>query len=133
MTEGDDKIVVFDSYDTVVAANLAKTKLDAYGIPCFLTDENFVGLYPIRNDVFPGVRLHIFEQDLQQVKEVLSETIPIVRNCPACRSTAIEYVPSRKSITAWVISEILLGLFLPVKKVYRCEDCKREFDSIESN
>lgn len=132
MTDGNDKIVVFDSYDTVVAANLAKTKLDAYGIPCFLTDENFVALYPIRNDVFPGVRLHIFEQDLQQAKEVLNETIPIIRLCPACRSTAIEYVPSRKNIMAWIISEVLVGLFLPIKKVYRCEDCKCEFDSIDS-
>jgi hypothetical protein len=31
----EEKIVVYASYDTVVAANLAKTKLDAYGIPCF--------------------------------------------------------------------------------------------------
>ncbi len=53
----EDKIIVFDSYDTVMAANLVKTKLDAYGIPCFLSDENFVGLYPIRNELFPGVRL----------------------------------------------------------------------------
>lgn len=130
---GKAKIIVFDSYDTVVAANLAKTKLDAYGIPCFLTDENFVALYPIRNDVFPGVRLHIFEQDLQQVKEVLSEAVSIERQCPACRSTSIEYVASRKNLTTWVMAEILLSLFLPVKKVYRCEDCEHEFDTLEGN
>ena len=131
MAEAEDKIIVFDAYDTVVAANLVKTKLDAFGIPCFLTDENFVGLYPIRNEVFPGIRLHIFEKDQAQVKEILRDEVPIVRSCPVCRSTSVVYEPSRKSISAYVISEILMGLFLPVKKVYRCQDCKREFDSVD--
>jgi hypothetical protein len=131
MTDADDKIIVFDAYDTVVSANLVKTKLDAFGIPCFLTDENFVALYPIRNEVFPGIRLHIFEKDRAHVNEILKDEVSIVRVCPVCRSTDIAYEPSRKSITAYVISEILMGLFLPVKKVYRCQDCKREFDSVE--
>lgn len=70
--EKADEIVVFDAYDTVILANLAKTKLDAYGIPCFLSDENFVGLYPIRNEVFPGVRLHIFKKDTDRAREILN-------------------------------------------------------------
>ncbi|MBS1681204.1 MAG: DUF2007 domain-containing protein [Bacteroidetes bacterium] len=73
MTEPEEKIIVFRAYDTVIQANLAKTKLDAYGIPCFLTDENLTSLYPIRNDIFPGVRLHIFEKDKQQTEDLLSE------------------------------------------------------------
>lgn len=70
--EKGDEIVVFEAYDTVILANLAKTKLDAYGIPCFLSDENFVGLYPIRNEVFPGVRLHIFKKDIDRAREILN-------------------------------------------------------------
>jgi len=69
----EDKIIIYASYDTVILANLAKTKLDAYGIPCFLTEEHFTSLYPIRNEIFPGVRLHIFEKDRDQVDEVLKE------------------------------------------------------------
>ncbi len=69
-----DKIIIFTSFDNVIAANIAKTKLDAYGVPCFLTEENFTGLYPLRNDIFPGVRLHIFERDFDQAKEVLEDT-----------------------------------------------------------
>ena len=56
-----------------IQANLAKTKLDAYGIPCFLTEENFTSLNPFRNDIFPGVRLHIFEKDKPRVVEILTE------------------------------------------------------------
>lgn len=69
----EDKIIIFESYDTVIQANLAKTKLDAYGVPCFLTEENFTNFYPIRNAIFPGVRLHIFEKDTERAKEVLKE------------------------------------------------------------
>ena len=71
--EAQEKIVVYEAYNTAMDANLAKTKLDAYGIPCFLTEENFTNLYPIRNAIFPGVRLHIFEQDQARVKEILTD------------------------------------------------------------
>ena len=73
MTEPQEKIIIFCAYDTVVEANLARTKLDAHGIPCFLTDENLTNLYPIRNAIFPGVRLHIFEKDYELVKSTLEE------------------------------------------------------------
>ncbi len=73
MTEPQEKIIVFRAYDTVVEANLAQTKLDAHGIPCFLTDEHLTNLYPIRNAIFPGVRLHIFEKDYDEVKSILEE------------------------------------------------------------
>ena len=69
----EDKIIIYESYDTGIQANLAKTKLDAYGIPCFLTEENFTSLYPIRNGIFPGVRLHIFEADKSRIFEILTE------------------------------------------------------------
>ena len=73
MTEPQEKIIIFRAYDFVVEANLARTKLDAHGIPCFLTDENLTNLYPIRNAIFPGVRLHIFEKDYEEVKSLLEE------------------------------------------------------------
>ncbi|MEQ8362745.1 MAG: DUF2007 domain-containing protein [Cyclobacteriaceae bacterium] len=73
--EEKDKIIVFKGFDTGVEANLAKTKLDAYGIPCFLSGENFMNIYPIRNDIFPGVRLHIFENDKPRVIEILEAQI----------------------------------------------------------
>lgn len=70
--EEAEKIIIYSSFDNVIAANIAKTKLDAYGIPCFLTEENFTGLYPLMNNIFPGVRLHIFEKDFDQTQEILT-------------------------------------------------------------
>ncbi len=76
MTNPEEKIIVFDSYNTGVEASLVKTKLDAYGIPCFLSGENFTGLYPFKNELLTGVQLHIFEKDLAQVREILKEENP---------------------------------------------------------
>ena len=68
-----EKIIVFDSFDNVILANLAKLKLDAYGIPCFITNENTTNLYPILNGFFPAVRLCVFESDLERIKEIMEE------------------------------------------------------------
>lgn len=133
MDGSEDKIIVFDSYDTVMAANLVKTKLDAYGIPCFLSDEHFVGLYPIRNELFPGVRLHIFQKDREQVTEVLAEENTSEREtlqCPYCGSKNIALQSDKKGILNSVITSVLLGLFLNPKQAHRCHDCTREFDSV---
>lgn len=76
MEDPAEKIIIYQAFDTVMQANLAKTKLDAYGVPCFLTEENFTSLYPFRNDIFPGVRLHIFEKDSDRAREILVEENP---------------------------------------------------------
>lgn len=73
MEAGNDRIIILNAYDTLIQANLAKTKLDAYGVPCFLTEENFTGFFPLRNDIFPGVRLHIFEKDKARAEEILTD------------------------------------------------------------
>ncbi|NJN42335.1 MAG: DUF2007 domain-containing protein [Flammeovirgaceae bacterium] len=72
MKESEEKIVVYDSYATNILANLVKTKLDAYGIPCFLSGEEFNNMFPIKNDLMHGVRLHIFECDRDQVNQIIN-------------------------------------------------------------
>jgi len=132
MEESSENIVVFESYDTVTAANLVKTKLDAYGIPCFLSDEHFVNLYPIRNELFPGVRLHIFEKDRQRVKEILTEVtshseIETV-HCPKCHSTNITLENKKTGWLDNLLTNLLLGLFIHPKKVYHCNSCRSNFE-----
>jgi DNA-directed RNA polymerase subunit RPC12/RpoP len=136
MDESEDKIIVFESYDTVMAANLVKTKLDAYGIPCFLSDENFVGLYPFRNELFPGVRLHIFEKDKERVNEILTEQNTSEAEtiyCPHCGSQNVEEYVDKKGLLNEMITSVMIGLFLNPKKVYRCQSCLKEFELSPDN
>ena len=127
MEEAAEKIIVYDSYDTVVQANLVKTKLDAYGIPCFLSEENFTTWYPFRNQLFPGVRLHIFEKDYDQVREILMDSPLSIEEtiCSECGSkeVTIEEIEVEKGFM-----DTLLSFIQPNKKVYRCKKCKHEWD-----
>lgn len=72
--ENEDKIIVFKKYESALAANLAKTKLDAYGIPCFLSNETISALYALPHMKGMEVSLHIFENDHSQVAEILASS-----------------------------------------------------------
>jgi len=125
--EAAEKIIVYDSYDTIVQANLVKTKLDAYGIPCFLSEENFTSWYPFRNQLFPGVRLHIFEKDYAQVKEILLDSPLTLEEtiCPNCDS---KKVTIEDRVKEKGLIDTLLSIIQPEKKVYHCQDCHQEWD-----
>lgn len=124
MNDPEEKIIVFRAYDTVVEANLAKTKLDAYGIPCFLTEEHMNNLYPIRNGIFPGTRLHIFEKDYDQVKSVLDENQDEgFIKCPRCGSTDFHQILSGEEGSNFTIRAIL-GVFSSKPIIeYKCNNC----------
>lgn len=131
--EQEGKIVVFRDFDNTIDANIVKTKLDAYGIPCFLTEENLANLYPGQHFLHFRVRLHLFEHDLVQAKQITEErTLQLeddIHRCPHCQSAHIERDFSKK-LTSHVLSSLnilFFGIFFSQKKVYRCRDCQYEF------
>ncbi|HCW07947.1 MAG TPA: hypothetical protein DGG95_11360 [Cytophagales bacterium] len=132
MANEEDKIIVFTAFDTIVEANLAKTKLDAYGVPCFLTEENLTSLYPVRMGIFPGVRLHIFEKDADEVRKILEHQIEesFIR-CPHCGSVLLE-----KNYSAWskmmASAMLLIGMILPLApQQYHCNNCGKSFSELD--
>ena len=130
MAETGDDIIVFRSFENAIDANIAKTKLDAYGIPCFLTEENMAGLYPGQSFNAFKVRLHLFAADQDRAAHVLrNESVAIHEEnglvCPTCESTRIERAfPGKVGDT---LLYVLFGIFLPHKKVNHCLDCDCEF------
>lgn len=131
----EEEIVVYRKFENTIEANIVKTKLDAYGVPCFLTEENLSNLYPGQSFMFFNVRLHLFVSDVERANQIMEEHNLIVNDeistkCPNCKSINIkrDYSESLKNkFDAFVDS--LLALFVPVKKVYHCEDCRHEFKS----
>jgi hypothetical protein len=101
-----ENIIVLDSFYEPLAAHLARTKLEAAGIPCFLTNENLVSLNRMYSPVAGGVRLHVYQRDAAQAAEVLREP-PVMRaepgglaehitaaetkSCPRCGSNDVTY------------------------------------------
>ena len=132
-TTENDKIIVLTSYATLMEANLAKTKLDAYGVPCFLTDENFIGVYPLYNNVFPGVRLHIFEKDTAKANEILGESVEIIQDkpeplCPRCDSANIIFNDANKAWFSQLFVEIFVAPFFHPAQAAKCRNCGHEWD-----
>jgi hypothetical protein len=72
MKKGSSRIIVIKSFIHPLEGSLAKSKLDAYGIPCFLSNENTANLYPLQNQRF-SVRLHVFEEDADRAWQILNE------------------------------------------------------------
>ncbi|MCS6973629.1 MAG: DUF2007 domain-containing protein [Cyclobacteriaceae bacterium] len=72
--KNEDRIILLRRFTQSIEASLAKSKLDANGIPCFLADENLANLYPLQDPRF-GVRLYVFEQDADRAREILNEEV----------------------------------------------------------
>ena len=135
MMQDRDDIIVFQGFDNVIEANITKSKLDAYGVPCFLTEENMASLYPgASNMMNSNVRLHIFGHDAERVRQIMSENALTVDDdttlkCPKCTSKNIERDFPKKLTVSFLSSlqYLFFGIFFPDKKVYRCADCETEF------
>lgn len=129
MTTDRDDIIVFRKFDTVIAANIAKTKLDAYGIPSFLTEENISNLYPGQPFLTFTVRLHLFAKDEEKAREVLIEELiedtEGALHCPKCNSIRITREFPNESGESLTL--LFFGVLLPGRKVNHCLDCEHEF------
>jgi len=133
--QGHDDIIVFGKFDNAIDANIVKSKLDAYGIPCFLTEENMANLYPGANILMNfNVRLHLFGYDAERAHQILDEKNLRVFDdssvaCPACASHNIlrEFPKELLVNFSSSLRYIFFGIFFPEKKVSRCADCECEF------
>lgn len=77
MNEEHDEIIVLKQFHDSIEANIAKTKLDAFGIPCFLSGENMAGLYPGQQVAPFPIRLHVFERDREQAFQILADNMNV--------------------------------------------------------
>ena len=133
--EGLGEIVVFRKFATVIEANIVKAKLDAYGIPCFLTEENMANLYPGASTLMNfNVRLHLFAEDTARAQQILEENHldlddESVIRCPVCNSAKVDRdFPKDLSLTfGSTLRVMFFGVFFPHKKVFRCLECDHEF------
>lgn len=130
MKDQGDQIIVLKHFDNAIDANIAKTKLDAYGIPCFLTEENISNLYPGQSFNAFNTRLHLFASDRERAVSILNDLDfsvdqHEVPGCPRCQSFHIKRACPRKEADSLLIG--FFGIFLPGRKVNQCQDCGFEF------
>ena len=117
-------IIVFRKFETLIEANIVRAKLDAYGVPCFLTEENLASLYPGASSLMNSdVRLHLFAHDREKAEHILEENHLILEDesvirCPNCKSRRMERdFPKKFSETfGSALTVLFFGVFFPTKK-----------------
>ena len=129
MVEKENDIIVYQYFDNAIEANIAKTKLDAYGVPCFLTEENMANLYPGQSLYAFKIRLHLFASDRERAQQILGDVLSVHEDaplvCPKCHSARITRgFPKREADS---LKYLFFGVFLPHKKVNQCLNCGNEF------
>jgi len=73
----DDEIVTFRTFYNPMEAEIIRTKLEANGIPSFISDESLGILYPVYNQGGGGIKLKVFAKDAEKCEEVLTEENPL--------------------------------------------------------
>jgi hypothetical protein len=141
-TPKQENIIVLDSFYEPLAAHLARTKLEAAGIACFLTNENLVSLNRMYSPVAGGVRLHVYERDAAKATEVLREP-PVMQAsrgglaepvengaaestpCPRCDSTDVSYDAAAEPGAAhWFVALLSRLRRYPLQgRAHHCFNC----------
>ncbi|RVU02636.1 DUF2007 domain-containing protein [Mucilaginibacter limnophilus] len=70
----NDKIVTLDSYYDPMLAEIIRGRLEAEGISCFIADGNVLSAQPFYNQAVGGVKIKVFEKDLERCQEILAST-----------------------------------------------------------
>ncbi|MBB5394864.1 DUF2007 domain-containing protein [Mucilaginibacter sp. AK015] len=143
--EPDDRIITLEQYYDPMLAHIMRTKLEDNGIPCFIADDNIISANPIYSNAVGGIKLKIFERDLEKCREILAQTgdlheqdhfeideethAPVV--CPYCGSSNVRYGAATERKAHWLTAFLFLILSafpLYARKTWHCFNCQRDFD-----
>jgi len=118
-------------------AILARSKLEAAGIPAFLPDEFIIGGNPHFSDALGGVRLLVRFEDLAEAERILDEPIPsdfevdgvgkyTQPRCPNCFSLDVTFAELDNRVTTIVLA---VGLPAPlVRNMWLCHSCGQRWE-----
>jgi hypothetical protein len=143
--EPEEKIVTFETYYDVMLAHIIRTKLEDNGISCFIEDEYMSTLNPIYNQALGGVKLKVFERDLEKCREIVAaegdlhdqdhveidEETQHAVICPFCGSTNVRYGAATERKAHWFT--FIISFFLSVfpfyaRKAWHCFNCQQDFE-----
>lgn len=144
----DDRTVVYSTYYNPMEANIIKAKLEDSGFACFLADGNVSTIQPLYNQAIGGVKLIVFERDVEAISALLAEDNSLAFEssdeivdektsaesktvCERCGSTNVGYgMATDKKYSLWATILAFLTFTTPIKanKCYHCYDCGYEFE-----
>ena len=137
----EDKIITFESYYDPMLAHIVRSRLEANGISCFLADENIIGANPLYNNAVGGIKLKIFEKDIERCREILAKEGDLHEEdhyeldnedntyvvCPFCASTNVSHINEEEEPG---MLDNLMNLANPFysRNNWHCNTCQQDFE-----
>ena len=134
------KIITFEAYYNPMLAHIILSRLKANRVPCFIADDNILQAKPYFNQLLGGVKIKIFEKDIEKCKEILAENLYLQEQddkgikiidevvCPYCGSANVRYGDAVEFKFHW--PSLLVSLFLGVpfyfRNAWHCFNCHRD-------
>jgi len=82
-------------------------------------------------DLGAGIQVMIDESDLEKAQELISSPKADEIVCPNCNSSNVTFGFGYNKVKKWFIVFLSLFSWVPfgnIRKNFRCEDCKTEFE-----
>lgn len=137
----EDQIVTLETYQDPALAHIIRARLEANDIPCFLADENMIGINPLYNQALGGIKLKIFARDMAICQAILAEDFPQEEPeqpladddtvCPHCHSSNVRFGPATQNkFNLWTVFVSFLLLIYPFhsRKAWHCFNCGKDFN-----
>lgn len=136
----DDKIVTLESYYDPMLAEIILARLQANGISCFMADDNSIGINPLYNNAMGGIKIKVFERDIEKCREILAEPGDLeltnepadetATACPYCHSTNVRYGSATLVKVNWfsvILSSFFSAFPFYARKAWHCFNCRQDF------
>lgn len=137
----DDKIVTLDTFYDPILAEIIRARLEANGISCFIADNNTIGANPIFNQALGGVKIKVFEHDIEKCRAILEQSEELALSdeppeqaettCPHCHSSNVRYGAATKQKVNWffgLLSFISMSYPFYANKAWHCFNCGQDFE-----
>lgn len=73
----ESKIIVYQTYQDPMEAQIVLTRLKDAGFECFLSGEQTAWLRPMLDSSISGIQLHVFEDDVQAISAFLADDVEL--------------------------------------------------------
>lgn len=123
--------IVVKSFSFPYEAQIAKTQLEAAGIPARIENEHTINMDWLYSNALGGVRLLVLESDLEEARTLLAQDFSkelqqqfgLSENCPNCDSSDIQPYTEGKRPAYLVFLLLGFPLFF-YKNGMKCQRCQ---------
>ncbi|MFW1951724.1 DUF2007 domain-containing protein [Acinetobacter beijerinckii] len=123
--------IVVQSFSFPYEAQIAKTQLEAAGIPARIENEHTINMDWLYSNALGGVRLLVLESNLEEARALLAQDFSqelqqqfgLSENCPNCGSSDIQPYTEGKRPAYLVFLLLGFPLFF-YKNRMKCQRCQ---------